>query len=288
MTTTDTLLDEARDLRNKKGNLNVALEKVNQALEQQNDNLDVLLFKSIVLRDMGAIVESREVLKHVLAITEAVDKPQQQYRADALRLFGFLVLLQGNFEKALQFAQRAQEIAQTDEMKANTLALLGNIAHTQGNLQEAKTYYEQAISAAQKVRFTEREVTVMINLATVLHQTGASDKAVGMLEEAIKRSEKKWSKALFNAYYEIARMYQDQNAITQDLVDRIKEAYDQARAHGWVDEEGNLAKVLGLLYKEQNQKEAAKEYFVVANKIFSEAGMMHKALQIQEELESLE
>ncbi len=275
------LLDEARDMRNKKANLSAALEKVNAILEQNSDFVPALLFKSIVVRDLGLTQEARAILKHILAEINAKDLV---HKADAERLLGFLELLQGNVAQAQVLAEQAHATALasgSQEMLANTFALLGNIAHTNNQLQQAREYYHNGLTVAQKARFVEREITVTINLATALYESGELDEGLKLLDAIIKRAEAKWSKALFNAYYERTKLHRIEQQVTDEVVERAIYAYKQATAHGWCDEQGNLARELGLLYKSQGDMDQAQEYFEISKKVFSEAGIQHKVSLVE-------
>lgn len=285
MVATDKLFEEACALRNSKGNLSGALEKVNQILSYDPDCIKALLLKSTLLRDMGEISDAREVLQIAL---DKIPEENLAFRADAHRLQGFLELLQDNKENALQLAIKAKEEAEksgSHEIIANTAALLGNIYHTNDELEKAEDFYNQALEESKKARFVEREITVMINLATVFSQKGENKKALEMLDDILARSKGKWTKAPFNALFEKIKIKRVEQDLNDDLINEIIAGYKEAQSNGWADEEGNLAFQLGLVYYDLDQKDLSREYLNKALQVFEEMKLLGKVEIVKKELE---
>jgi len=284
MVAKDKLFTEALNLRNTKGNLSGALEKVNQILSYDPDCIKAQLLKSTLLRDLGEVSEARLVLQAAL---EKIPEESKAFRADAYRLLGFLELLQADPESALQLAEQALETAKSSddhEVLANVLALLGNIYHTKNKLKEAEDYYNQALAEAKRVRFIEREITVTINLANVYSSLGDKKKACDMLDDIWERTKGKWTKARFNALFEKTKIYHELHNLNEDLLNDLQSALQEAGAQGWADEQGNLALQLGLVYYDLDQPDLAREYLEKALAVFKKAKLLHKVDLVEKEL----
>jgi len=281
------LLDEADSLRNKQGNLSGALEKINQVLEFDANNVLVLVQKSILLRDLGNLAEAEEVL--ILAL-EQVNESDDLLIANILRLSGFISLLKGNIDIALEKANKSQEKAiqsESLEMQANAEALLGNIYQTKGDLDQAKLHYTEALEKAKKSRFIEREITVSINIATVSAEKGDTDSALAILNEIIERSQGRWHKALFNALFEKGKILLQSSSVDDEYITALQSAYKIAMSNGWSDEQGNLALQLGRIFYKLSENDIAREYFQTAQIIFQKAGIDHKLEIVNKELQKI-
>ncbi len=281
------LLDEADSLRNKQGNLSGALEKINQVLEFDANNALVLVQKSILLRDLGNLEEAEEAL--ILAL-EQVNESDNLMIANILRLSGFISLLKGDIDIALEKANKSQEKAtQSDslEMQANAEALLGNIYQTKGDLDQAELHYAEALAKAKKSRFIEREITVSINIATVSAEKGDTDNALGILNEIIERSQGRWHKALFNALFEKGKILLQSSSVDDEYITALQSAYKIAMSNGWSDEQGNLALQLGRIFYKLSENDIAREYFQTAQIIFQKAGIDHKLEIVNKELQKI-
>ena len=284
MVAKDKLYSEALELRNAQGNLTAALEKVDQILEYDPDCLEARLLKSTLLRDLGEVDKAEEILQVLL---KEMPDGNISLQADALRLLGFLNLLQGKVEPAKDLAEQAWNLVENTEdyeVRANILALLGNIYHSQNSLTEAKEYYTQALSEAEKARFVEREITVSINLATIDSEQGKLEEAVEKLDKVWQRTQGKWTKARFNALFEKIKIRRRQNKLTEDLLKDIKQALQEAESKGWADEAGNLALELGLVYYDLGHLDLAKESLEKSLSIFQKANLAKKVEKVQKEL----
>lgn len=278
------LQDEAWDLRNKKGNLTGALEKVNQALQDKED-IDVLLKKSIIERDNGKTEAARQTLQHILASTH-----NELATIEALRLLGFLELLQGSIDAAYAQATKAHELAlkvKRDKSLSNTCALLGNIEQAKGSLKAARDYYNDGLEYAKAAKYTERELTLRINLATIEAELGNTSDAEAELDELLERTKNRWHKAYYNVLFEKIRLQRQKHSVTEDALDELGDAYKAAASQGWADEQGNLAYELALLHRDQEQYASARGYYEKALEIFTKAKILGKVAKIEAELDTL-
>ena len=172
-------------------------------------------------------------------------------------------------------------------MEANTNALLGNIYQVKGDLDQAESYYTEALEKAKKSRFIEREITVSINIATVIAEKGDTDSALAILNEIIERSQGRWHKALFNALFEKGKILLQQKTLDDDYITQLNTAYKIALANGWNDEQGNLALQLGRIFRYLSKNDIAREYFQTAQMIFKKSGMNTKLETVNIELKNI-
>ena len=281
------LLDEADSLRNKQGNLSGALEKINQVLEFDSTNTEVLVHKSSLLRDLGNLDESEGVLQLAL---EQIVEDNYLLQANIWRLLGFISLLRGNTDNALERAENAQVMAEksdSDEMLANTQSLLGNIYQAKGEVNEALEYYNQALANALESRFVEREITLTINIASIKYQQGEKSEALEMLDGVIERASGRWYKALFNALFEKGKILLADKKLDDKYIADMQSAYKIAAANGWNDEQGNLSLQLGRVFYNLKEVDIAREYLQTAKMLFEKSGMKTKQALVAEELKKI-
>jgi len=280
------LLDEADDLRNKQGNLSGALEKINQVLEFEPENFQVMVIKSVLLRDLGYLDEAEKILQTAL---EKIKNTDNHYLvlANIWRLLGCISLLRGNTDTALEQANKSLNIASeldSFEMLANVQALLGNIYQITCDTTQALDYYNQALTSAEEVRFIEREITVSINIATIQSELGYKDEALAMLDKIVERAQNRWYKALFNALFEKGKILLVNHKIDQEYIDQLQSAYKIAAANGWNYEQGNLSLQLGRIFVFLKENDNAREYLQTAKLLFEKSGMKLKQKTVAEEL----
>lgn len=281
-----TLIQEAWDLRNKKGNLTGALEKVNEALAHDHYHHEALLKKSIILRDMGECAQAREILSSLLGALSDADS-DLAVKADALRLLGFLALLRGEEDEAKEKAEQAYHTAlsaKSTEQEANALALLGNVFHSRGERDKARAHYEKALKSAQAAHFADREITVSINMAQLCTEQGDMAKGLELFKGLAERTKDRWHKAYLNVTWEKARALLMSGKVDELLIQETIDALHIAQSHGWADEEGNLARLAAHEYLHQGDRDRAAEYLRQARDVFRTAGMPGECKEVEDEM----
>lgn len=273
MDSTDQLITEANNLRNQKGNLHGALEKVEESLTDNPKLIEALILKSILLRDLGELAEARSVLN---TAAENLNGQSQVRQGDIQRLRGFLDLLQGDHDSALLNANKSRELSlkqNSDIDQANALALLGNIYQTKDQSKKAQEFYQQALALARRAGLVEQELAVRINLASLASAAGRKTEALEELARILAKTKDKWHKAYFNALDEKIKIVSQLKQIDNELIKEVSQAYQSANSKGWLVEEGNLAYQLALLYDDLDQSEESQVMFKKAQQAYQAANL---------------
>ncbi len=90
----------------------------------------------------------------------------------------------GHFPGARALAKRTYQLAQTPLETAQALYLLGDIHQEEGDFHQCVVYLEQALAALQQQQVVRLALSVHLELADCLTETGDLDRAQGQLQQA--------------------------------------------------------------------------------------------------------
>jgi tetratricopeptide (TPR) repeat protein len=211
-----TLLDQAKYLRNLKGDLAGAIRLLEngilklETIEQPAGYLAL----GILYSDTGKKSQSQIALNQALTLSRSMGN--KLVEADTLRRQGWEIWLsEKDSTAAITLAQQASKIIarQTDlpylGVKANIYALIGNIKFGSKDYVGAEKSYRQALKITRSINYYEREATLLGDLGNLALRRKKYSLALKYLLQAEELGDKYQHHELPAALTRLGRLYSD-------------------------------------------------------------------------------
>ncbi len=204
-----------------------ALKQINEAIENDPDNVHYLLKKVYILRNLYEIDKCVSIFEQIL-----VDSKDDTVNADCYYNLGVLYLEQSNNKKAIECYNKAMAIytklfQNEDSTVGNTYARIADVFYYDGNYDKAIEYYTKALFIQEKALGKEhREV------ATSYHNIGAAfsaksdyTKSMEYFHKSLRLKEKTGGNpiSVSTSYNCIAEVYK-----SMGIYDSAREYYSKA------------------------------------------------------------
>ena len=164
--------------------LNEALERLNNALRNSPDEIQLLYARGLVAQHLGNYQMLEQDLRHILKL--------DKYQVRALNILGYLLTVQSKrYQEALDYIQQALAI---DPENPAILDSMGWLQYHMGNYEKAVMYLEQAYRAAQ-------DPETAAHLVIILWETKQEQQAMQLLDEASKHNPTHPSLKQLRKYY---------------------------------------------------------------------------------------
>ena len=162
-------------------------DTIYQALGNVEGRAEVALQRGVVLNDIaGKVADAHKQLEEAREIAKVVANPYQQIRI--LFQLSSVAIKEGQADQALQYAQEALQLAQTNQMESLTARgniEIGNIYFGRGNYTEAEKYFQQAMDAAQRFGAHQNQARAQLSLGSLYIQRGETDRALALVEQGL-------------------------------------------------------------------------------------------------------
>ena len=292
------LLNKVKKLRDKEQNLKEARKILETHLKKfSNRNEKLLLLKNLakIYLDLGLIKSSEKCFKKAISLAEELN--DELNLADLLRKYGYFVnkYHRNGAKEGLKYCEKSLKICEIFKdnkkflkIKTSALAAKGNIFSGRRNYKEASKIYQEALNLAKRIKFLEREITLIGDIANVYiwGQNRDFKKAEKLLKEMLLKSALYYKHSLPAALFRLGEL--------KLLERKLEEAQMWAEIslivaqHGnWKREEAEVLELIGKIFREKNLKSQAENYFKKALKIYQKLGYHSKIKFLKKEMKLL-
>ncbi len=274
------VIEEARDKRVKEADVKAAIDILEKLEEEIKDDVVLSydypnLLKNLALcyLDIGKVKQAEEALEKALEIakTNLNDIETAEIRVVMARL----KLQVSTIDDARYYANQAWSFIGTKKgdrftpTKVITAEILGEIYYEEEKYSRAEKMFKYALLQANKVNFTEGELTTTLDLVNYYIVRGRIVEAKDLLENCIEKAKEY---ALINAYYQLslAKILLE-NGEVQEANKLALEVFRLARKKDLLRLQAESAQVVGSTYAEKDP-ENADSYFKKAFDLYNEVG----------------
>ena len=253
----------------------LALIKANEILAlltiQKNDTESIIKAKTIIgkVENINGNVQSALNIFNQALQMAIVSKSMQQICAINIEI-GQIYYKWGQYDKSFQYFEKAQEIAQHNnlqKLQSNALNHIGKYYRIKGENEKSITYYQLTIKMAKKQNNKTQIATTLSNIGKYYASKGDIAKAFQNYLEAYHIVEKANDQLLFADICNLlAGIYLQTNHFEKSLEYNFKALQIREKLH---NAEG-IAKSyinMGKVYLELKNSDTAKYYFTEALKI---------------------
>jgi tetratricopeptide (TPR) repeat protein len=274
------VIEQAQDERLKNADVKAAIE-ILESLEEEIKDDPILSYDypnllknlGICYLELGEIEQARGSLEEAL---EAAKVDLNKIEMAEIRVVMARLELQVNTTKdALYYAHKAWSFIDGKKgdkftpTKATTAEILGEIYYENEDYTEAVEKFKYALEQAKKVGFTERELTVVLNIVNHYIIRGRIEDARRLLEEYIKQAEEY---ALIHANYQLSLakiLLEEGEAKTANRV--ALEVFKLAEKNDLIRLQAESSQLVGSTYAEKSP-EKADSYFKKAFDLYNKVG----------------
>ncbi|NIW44744.1 MAG: tetratricopeptide repeat protein [candidate division Zixibacteria bacterium] len=269
-----------------KGNVDqqgVMLDEVMQianSLDDDHKRVEVLVRKSWHAFYTGQYHEM-EIFAHQAA-SQTQKMAIENLGSQANYALGWAHMLQNNHKIALEYAQKALQLARkTDDQRSvgNTLNLIGSLQSRLGEFMQARENQQESVKVNQALNDQERQLTARINLNVTEIMMGNHQKALKELELCLALGKEKGdfnltSTAAINAAWAAARQGNWSLA-----VDHAREGIQMKRKIGQKEALAEVLNWLGNAHLGQGKMKEAIEAFQESIEIRREMDVPHLVME---------
>ena len=271
-----------------KGDIDIAMEAVNEILKVLPEDLFALNRRGIIHSLQGKLKESECDFKRVLEL--ANEKGNNKDRAVALSNLGNVYYKRGELDKAEDMNLKSLEIAEKlgfQEMMASDYGNLGLIYRLRGELDKAEEMHNKSLEINKKLGRLEGMASQYGNLGIVYKTRGELDKAEEMHLKSLEINEKLGRlEGVAGNYGNLGNVYQMRGKL--DKAEGMqKKALEIDKEIERLEGQAIRYANLGLIYKQRGDIGKAKEYWEKAVGLYKRIGMPREVEAVQGWIEGI-
>jgi tetratricopeptide (TPR) repeat protein len=274
------VIEQAQDERLKNADIKASIEILEMLGEEIKDDPilsydypNLLKNLGICYLEVGEIEQARDSLEEALEAAK-VDLNKIEM-AEIRAVMARLELQVATTKDALYYANKAWSFIDGKKgdkftpTKATTAEILGEIYYENEDYTEAVEKFKYALEQAKKVNFTERELTVALNIVNHYIIRGRIEDARKLLEEYIEKAKEY---ALIHANYKLSLskiLLEEGEAKEASKV--ALEVFKLAEKNGLLRLQAESSQLVGSTYAEKSP-EKADSYFKKAFDLYNKVG----------------
>ncbi len=181
----------------------------------------------------------------------------------------------GEYDKSLDFQQKAYEIAQKNNDLKNSatgLHLIGNIYYLKGNYGAALIQYEKAKEIFEEIKDIRGEANSLHQIGIIYHDKRDYDEALNRYQKSLEIRKKIWDiRGISASLHHIGMIYQDKGDINAALA-QYRQALEIEEKIVDIAGAAKTMGMMGKLYFQKQEFETALKHFIQAYLVFSKLG----------------
>jgi len=161
-------------------------EEIYQALGKVEGRAEVAYQRSDLFIRAGRIAEARRQAEQALDLARTTNNQPLQLKT--MLHLAYILLHQGESERAEKFVADAVELAQASEMEtllARALTDLGSVFFLRGEYADAEKYFRRGLEMARRYKASRTEARTLLLLGSMRVQQGNADEALPYIEQAL-------------------------------------------------------------------------------------------------------
>lgn len=241
------IISKANKARDIEGNVKKALSIIDKYLEKSvltdlsdKEYINIMMLYAVLLRDNGELNESEKIYNILLKFSTKVN--DKFTVLDTYRSLAFLYLKMGNFIKVKECIDKGDNLLknirgiQGYKVKANYYAVKGNYYYENGDSASALESYKKALLYAKKSHFTDREITLIGDIANIYIDGKLFNKAQKMLISGVKIANRRYKIAYMSFNIRLGKLLllKGEKGKAKQY---FQKAYDFAKKNNWKREE---------------------------------------------------
>ena len=289
------LLKKVKKLRDRDQNLKEAKRILEEHLKTSNTKERMLIIKKLaeICLDLGEIQSAEKYFNEAIFLAEKLK--ENLVLADLYRKYGYFAnkYHKNGAQEGLGYVATSLKICNCHpkdpeflKVKASALAAKGNILYDDKRNKEALKVYQEALKICSKIGFSEREVTLLGDIANIYISEKELRKAEKFLKEMLLKAVLYYKHSLPAALCRLGKL---------KLVEKKPEEAQMwaelslivSQHGGWKREEAEAFELLGEIEKKKKNLKQAKNYLKKALKIYSNLDYYQRIETIKEKISKL-
>ena len=193
-----TILDELATLYRNQGDIDKAKEILEMALEQVNNQDDLIFTKASLLNHLGVIYTSQGELEKALSLYKtSLDIGEKigdwQGNAATMHCEAIIYAIKGEPEKALSLYEKSLAIKEqigNIQGKATTLYQMAGLYVDQGELEKALSLYEESLAIEEQIGDVQGKAANLHQIASIYASQGEPEQALSLYGESLALKER--------------------------------------------------------------------------------------------------